>query len=96
MGPTDTSTETGPVISSTAEIIEDECFTSKTVEDGDRILIDRKDTKNLGKIIGNEVNRDTLTWDPTYRYFEHQNSFRKRRFIQETNNEGRQNICDLL
>ena len=50
----------------------------------------------MGKIIGNEVNRDTLTRDPPYRYFEHQNSFRKRRFIQETNNEDRQDICDLL
>ena len=53
MGPAVTPTETGPVISSTAEIIEDECLTSKTVEDEDRILIDTNDTMDLGKIIVN-------------------------------------------
>ena len=42
-----TSTETGPVISSTAEITEEECLPSKTVEDEDRILIDTNDTINL-------------------------------------------------
>ena len=63
MGPAVTPTETGPVISSTAEIIEDECLTSKTVEDEDRILIDTNDTIDLGKIIVNEVKRKTLTRD---------------------------------
>ena len=61
MGPTVTSTETEPVISSTDEIIEEECLTSKTVEDEDRILIDTNDAIDLGKIIANEVKRDTLT-----------------------------------
>ena len=72
MGPTATSTETGPVISSTVEIIEEECLTSKTVEDEDRILIDTNDTIDLGKIIANEVKRDNLTRDQIYRYFKHQ------------------------
>ena len=35
----------GPVVSSTAQIIEEECLTSKTVEDEDRILIDTKTIK---------------------------------------------------
>ena len=61
MGPTVTSTETEPVISSTDEIIEEECLTSKTVEDEDRILIDTNDAIDLGKIIANEVKRDNLT-----------------------------------
>ena len=61
MGPTVTSTETEPVISSTDEIIEEECLTSKTVDDEDRILIDTNDAIDLGKIIANEVKRDTLT-----------------------------------
>ena len=61
MSPTVTSTETEPVISSTDEIIEEECLTSKTVEDEDRILIDTNDAIDLGKIIANEVKRDTLT-----------------------------------
>ena len=61
MGPTVTSTETEPVISSTDEIIEEECLTSKTFEDEDRILIDTNDAIDLGKIIANEVKRDTLT-----------------------------------
>ena len=61
MGPAVTSTETEPVISSTDEIIEEECLTSKTVEDEDRILIDTNDAIDLGKIIANEVKRDTLT-----------------------------------
>ena len=91
MGPTFTTTETEPVISSTAEIIEEECRTSETVEDKDRILIVISDAIDLGKIIVNEVKRDTLARDQIYRYFEHKkNSFRKRRFIQETSNEGRQ------
>ena len=72
MGPTVTSTKTGPVISSTPKIIEEECLTSKTVEDEDRILIETKDTIDLGKIIVNEVKRDTLTRDQIYRYFKHQ------------------------
>ena len=72
MGPTATSTETGPVISSTAEIIEEECLTSKTVEDEDRILVDINDTIDLGKIIANEVKGDTLTQDQICRYFKHQ------------------------
>ena len=72
MGSTVTYTETGPVISSTAEIIEEECLTSKTVEDEDRILIDTNDTIDLGKIIVNEVKRDTLTRDQICRYFKHQ------------------------
>ena len=91
MGPTFTTTETEPVISSTAEIIEEECRTSETVEDKDRILIVISDAIDLGKIIVNEVKRDTLARDQIYRYFKHKkNSFRKRRFIQETSNEGRQ------
>ena len=72
MGPTVTSTKTGPVISSTPKIIEEECLTSKTVEDEDRILIETNDTIDLGKIIVNEVKRDTLTRDQIYRYFKHQ------------------------
>ena len=64
--------ETEPVFSSTAEIIEEECLTSKTVEDEDRILIDTNDTIDLGKINVNEVKRDTLTRDQIYRYFKHQ------------------------
>ena len=60
MGPTVTSAETGPVVSSIAKIIEQECFTSKIVEDEDRILIDTNDIIDLGKIIVNEVTRDTL------------------------------------
>ena len=66
MGPTVTSTETGPAISSTAEIIEEECLTGKIVEDKDRILIDTNDTIDLGRIIVNEVKRDTLTRDQIY------------------------------
>ena len=73
MGPTVTSTETGPVILSTAEIIE-ECLTSKAVEDEDRIFIDTKDIIDLGKIIVNEVKRDTLTRDQIYGYFKYQKS----------------------
>ena len=72
MGPTVTSAETGPVVSSIAKIIEQECFTSKIVEDEDRILIDTNDIIDLGKIIVNEVTRDTLTQDQIYRYFKHQ------------------------
>ena len=72
MSPTVTSTKTEPVISSTDEIIKEECLTSKAVEDEDRILIDTNDTIDLGKIIVNEVKRDTLTWDQIYRYFKHQ------------------------
>ena len=72
MGPTVTSTETGPVISSTVEIIEEECLTSKTVEDEDRILTDTNDTMDLGEIIVNEVKPDNLTRDQIYRYFKHQ------------------------
>ena len=72
MSHTVTSTETGPVISSTTEIVEVECFTSKTIEDEDRILIDTNDTIDLGKIIVNEVKRDTLTQDQICRYFKHQ------------------------
>ena len=72
MGPTVTSTKTGPVISSTAEIIEEKCLTSKTLEDEDRILIDTNDTVDLGKTNVNEVKRDTLTRDQIYRYFKHQ------------------------
>ena len=91
MGPTFTTTETEPVISSTAEIIEEECRTSETVEDKDRILIVISDAIDLGKIIVNEVKRDTLVRDQIYRYFKHKkNSFRKRRFIPETSNEDRQ------
>ena len=71
--PTVTSTETEPVISSTDEIIEGECLTSKTVKDGDRIPIVTKDTTDLRKIIVNQVKRDTLAWDQIYEYFEHQN-----------------------
>ena len=62
-GPTVTLMETEAVISSTAKIIEEECLTSKTVEDEDRILIDTNDTIDLGKIIVNEVKRKTLTRD---------------------------------
>ena len=47
------SPETGPIISSTAEIIEEEYLTSKTVEDEDTILIDTNDTMDLVKIIVN-------------------------------------------
>ena len=72
MGPAVTSTETRPVISSTAENIEEECLTSKTVEDEDRIPIGTNDTIDLGKMIVNEVKRDTLTRDQIYRYFKHQ------------------------
>ena len=72
MGPTVTSTKTGPVISSTVEIIEKKCLTSKTLEDEDRILIDTNDTVDLGKTNVNEVKRDTLTRDQIYRYFKHQ------------------------
>ena len=72
MGPTVTSTETGPVILSTAEIIEEECLTSKAVEDEDRIFIDTKDIINLGKTIVNKVKRDTSTRDQIYGYFKHQ------------------------
>ena len=72
MGPTVTSAETGPVVSSIAKIIEQECFTTKIVEDEDRILIDTNDIIDLGKIIVNEVTRDTLTQDQIYRYFKHQ------------------------
>ena len=72
MGPTFTSTETGPVISSAAEIMEEECLTSKTVEEEDMILIDTNDTIDLRKIILNEVKRDTLTRDQIYRYLNHQ------------------------
>ena len=63
MGPSVTFTESGAVISSTAEIIEEECLTSKTVEDEDRILIDTNDTINLGKINVSEIKGDTLTRD---------------------------------
>ena len=66
------SAKTEPVISSTDEIIEEECLKSKTVEDEDRILIDTNYTIDLGKIIVNEVKRDTLTRDQIYRYFKHQ------------------------
>ena len=69
MGPTVTSTQFEPVVSSTDEITEEECLTSKTVEDEDRILIDTNDTIDLGKIIVNEVTRGTLTGDQIYRYF---------------------------
>ena len=62
-GLTFTTTETEPVISSTAEIIEEECRTSETVEDKDRILIVINDAIDLGKIIVNEVKRDTLARD---------------------------------
>ena len=72
MGPTVTSTETGSVISSTAEIMGEEFLTSKAVEDENRILIERNDTIDLGKIIVNEVKRETLTPDQIYRYFKHQ------------------------
>ena len=72
MDPTVTSSETGSAISSTAEIIEEEYLTSKTVEDEDTILSDTNDTMDLGKIIVNEVKRDTLTQDQIYRYFKHQ------------------------
>ena len=72
MGSTVISTQIGPVISSTDEIIEEECLTSKTVEDEDRILVDTGDTIDSGKIIVNEVKCDTLTWDQLYRYFKHQ------------------------
>ena len=72
MSPTVTSTKTEPVISSTDDIIEEECLTSKAVEDEDRILIDTNDTIDLGKIIVNEVKRGTLTRDQIYRYFKHQ------------------------
>ena len=65
MGPTVTSTET-------AEIIEEECLTSKTVENEDIFLIDTNDMIDLGKIIVNEVKRDTLKQDQIYRYFKHQ------------------------
>ena len=71
MGPTVTFTEIGPVISSTAQIIEGECLTSNSVEDEDRILIDTSDTIDLGKIIVNEVKHNTLTRDQIYRYFKH-------------------------
>ena len=74
MDPTVTSTETRPVISSTADVIEEECLTSKTVEDEDRILIDTNNTIDFGKIIVNEVKRDTLTRGQIYRYFKHQKS----------------------
>ena len=63
MGPTINSTETEPVISSTDKIIDEECLTSKTVEDEDRIPIDTNNTINLGEIIVNEVKRETSTWD---------------------------------
>ena len=51
MGPTITSTETEPVISSTDKIIDEKCLTSKTVEDEDRIPIDKNNTINLGEMI---------------------------------------------
>ena len=67
-----TSTETEPVISSADEIIEEDCLTSKTVKDEDRIPIDTNDTIDVGKITVNEVKRDTLTRDQIYRYLKHQ------------------------
>ena len=51
MGPTITSTETESVISSTDKIIDEKCLTSKTVEDEDRIPIDKNNTINLGEMI---------------------------------------------
>ena len=51
MGPTITSTETEPVISSTDKIIDEKCLTSKTVEDEDRIPIDKNNAINLGEMI---------------------------------------------
>ena len=72
VSPTVTFTETGPVISSTAEIKEEECLTSKAVEDENRIPIVTNDAMDLGKMAVNEVKRDTLAWDQTYRYFKHQ------------------------
>ena len=71
-GSTVTSTETEPVISSADEIIEEDCLTSKTVKDEDRIPIDTNDTIDVGKITVNEVKRDTLTRDQIYRYLKHQ------------------------
>ena len=50
----------------------EECLPSKTVEDEDTILIDTNNTIDLGKIIANEVKRDTFTRDQIYRYFRHQ------------------------
>ena len=44
MGSIVTSTVTGPIILSTAEIIEEECLTSKTVEDEDS-----QETSNGGR-----------------------------------------------
>ena len=53
MVPTITSTIAVPVISSTDKIIEEECLTSKIVEDKYRIPIDENDTIDLEKIIAN-------------------------------------------
>ena len=69
MCPTVISTETEPVISSTVEIIEEECLRSKTVEDEGRIFIDTNNTIDLGKVIVNEVKRDTLTQNQIYNKF---------------------------
>ena len=69
MCPTVISTETEPVISSTVEIIEEECLRSKTVEDEDRIFIDTNNTIDLGKVFVNEVKRDTLTQNQIYNKF---------------------------
>ena len=67
-----TFTETEHVISLTAEIKEEGCLTGKTVEDEERIPIYTNDTIDLGKIIVDEVKRDTLTRDQIYRYIRHQ------------------------
>ena len=57
MDHTVTSAETKPVVSSTEEIIEEECITSKIVEDEGKIPTDTNNTIDLGKITVNEVNR---------------------------------------
>ena len=66
MDSTGTTLEIEIVISSSGEIVEDYCLASKTVEDKGRILIDTNDTKDLGKIILNGIERDNLTRDQIY------------------------------
>ena len=66
MDSTGTTLEIELVISSSSEIVEDYCLTSKTIEDKCRVLIDTNGTKDLRKIILNGIKRDTLTRDQIY------------------------------
>ena len=73
-GPIVTSREFGPFVSSTAGIIKEECFTSKTVQDEDLILVDTNDAIDLRKTI--VIGRSNLQIIQTSK-----KSIRKRRFI---------------